>query len=59
MGYFGHKRKLDEQVFANSVVWQCSKCDCWSRQEFIYVEHPVCPICKGEMNQVTKNIRIE
>ncbi|WP_083486164.1 cold-inducible protein YdjO-related protein [Alicyclobacillus ferrooxydans] len=60
MGNFGNRRKpVSEHVYADSIVWQCSTCVCWSRDEFIYVANPVCPMCKGSMNRVTKNIRIE
>ncbi|MCF8564186.1 cold-shock protein [Alicyclobacillus tolerans] len=60
MGNFGSRRKpISEHVYADSVVWKCSNCDCWSRDEFVYVAQPVCPLCEGKMNRVTKNIRIE
>ncbi|UNO48273.1 cold-inducible protein YdjO-related protein [Alicyclobacillus acidoterrestris] len=60
MGYFNNRRKpASEYVYADTVIWQCSKCNCWSRQEFIHVAEPNCPMCKGMMNLETKNIRIE
>lgn len=60
MSNMGNRRRpQSEDVYADTVVWQCSECDCWSRDEFIYVEQPVCPMCGGEMSQVTKNIRVE
>lgn len=60
MGNFGNKRKpVAEHVYADAVVWQCTQCDCWSRDEFIYVEQPACPMCEASMGRVTKNIRIE
>ncbi|WDL98373.1 cold-inducible protein YdjO-related protein [Alicyclobacillus sp. ALC3] len=60
MGNFGSwKKPVSEHVYAESVVWQCSKCVCWSREEFVHVQQPVCPMCDSEMNRVTKNIRVE
>ncbi|WP_067717654.1 cold-inducible protein YdjO-related protein [Ferroacidibacillus organovorans] len=60
MGNFGNKRKpISEQVYADSEVWQCSTCAVWSRDEFIYIENPACPMCRGDMERVTKSIRIE
>lgn len=60
LGNFGNSKKQpSEHVYADTVVWQCTQCGCWSRNEFIYVEEPICSVCKGRMEQVTKNIRIE
>ena len=60
MSYFSRGRKsLADYVYANIIIWQCSECQCWSRQEFIYVSSPTCPLCKASMHQETKKIRIE
>jgi|GEM_PF-2310682 len=60
MGNFGYTRKpVSEHVYADVAVWQCPACDCWSRDEFIYVEKPACPMCNSKMEHVTKHIRVE
>jgi Cold-inducible protein YdjO len=58
MSYFNRKPS-SEHVYADIVIWQCSECNCWSKKEFIYVDEPICPMCKGRMNQEEKNIRVE
>ncbi|QSO54582.1 hypothetical protein JZ785_13045 [Alicyclobacillus curvatus] len=60
MGNFGNRRKpLAEQVFADKMIWQCTTCNCWSREEFVYVDEPTCPMCHGKMVHEQKHIRIE
>ncbi|KPV41787.1 cold-inducible protein YdjO-related protein [Alicyclobacillus ferrooxydans] len=60
MSPFGSRRKpAVEPVYANTMIWQCTECNCWSRDEFIHEEKPHCPMCHAEMNRETKNIRIE
>ncbi len=50
MSYFTNRKKpATKHIYANVVIWQCSDCNCWSRQEFIHVTEPNCPICKGLM----------
>ncbi|WP_249226888.1 cold-inducible protein YdjO-related protein [Alicyclobacillus mengziensis] len=41
------------------MIWQCSRCNCWTRKEFVHVDEPSCPMCKGRMNQEAKLIRVE
>lgn len=57
--YNSWRKPVSEHVYANTVIWQCSECNCWSREEFVYVDKPVCPICKSTMTRETKNIRVE
>ena len=60
MPYSTNSRKHPSQhVYANTVIWQCSDCDCWSRIEFVHVDEPECPLCHGRMTQVEKSIRVE
>ncbi|WAH41338.1 cold-shock protein [Alicyclobacillus fastidiosus] len=60
MNHFNNrKRPTIEHVYAETIIWQCSGCSCWSRKEFVHVEQPVCPICKSEMKREAKVIRIE
>ncbi len=60
MAYANNGRKpASEHVYADTEIWQCSNCNCWSRVEFVYVEDPVCPICNSKMVLETKNIRVE
>jgi uncharacterized paraquat-inducible protein A len=60
MSYFSKgKKSLADYVYANVMIWQCSACSCWSREEFIYVTEPTCPVCKAKMHRESKNIRIE
>ncbi len=51
--------KHEEWEYADVVVWQCTKCNCWSRQEFVSASEPTCPICGATMISETKNIRIK
>lgn len=48
-----------EPEFADVVVWQCTSCNSWSRQEFVAEAEPTCPICGAPMIHETKNIRIK
>lgn len=57
--YKGGKKPAVEHVYADTEVWQCSACNCWSRQEFVQADDPVCPLCSSPMSLETKNIRIE
>ncbi|WP_249226889.1 cold-inducible protein YdjO-related protein [Alicyclobacillus mengziensis] len=41
------------------MIWQCTACNCWSREEFIYVDEPTCPVCQSKMVHEQKHIRIE
>lgn len=60
MSYFNNRKApASEQVYAETMVWQCSECSCWSRPEFITEEEPNCPICHNRMVQTTKNIRVQ
>ncbi|WAH37517.1 cold-inducible protein YdjO-related protein [Alicyclobacillus dauci] len=60
MSYFNNRRKpSSEHVYADTVIWQCSNCKCWSRIEFVHVDEPSCPMCKGTMHQEAKFIRVE
>ncbi|QQE78231.1 cold-inducible protein YdjO-related protein [Alicyclobacillus sp. SO9] len=60
VSYFNNRRKpSSEYVYADTVIWQCSRCNCWSRKEFIYVDDPSCPMCKSKMNQEAKLIRVD
>ena len=59
MAYNYSKKPISEHVYADTVVWQCPECNCWSRKEFVLTEEPNCPMCNAKMNQVEKNIRIE
>lgn len=60
MGNFGSMKKpIAEHVYGDLIVWQCSSCNCWSRDEFIYVEEPTCPICHEKMERSTKYVRVE
>lgn len=59
MAYNYNKKPVSEHVYGDTVVWQCSACNCWSKLEFILVGEPNCPICNSKMVQEIKNIRIE
>jgi predicted RNA-binding Zn-ribbon protein involved in translation (DUF1610 family) len=48
-----------EPEYADAVVWQCTECNCWSRQEFVHSSEPKCPMCGAKMISETKNIRIK
>jgi rubrerythrin len=48
-----------EPEYADVVVWQCTECNCWSRQEFVTESEPQCPICGAKMVSELKNIRIK
>jgi ABC-type ATPase with predicted acetyltransferase domain len=48
-----------EPEYADVVVWQCTKCNCWSRQEFVSSSEPTCPMCGATMISEIKNIRIK
>ncbi|AIG24760.1 hypothetical protein GOP56_17875 [Brevibacillus sp. 7WMA2] len=53
------KRTVKEHVYEDTLVWQCTACNCWSRKEFVIVEDPRCPLCNSKMEEEMKNIRIE
>ncbi|WP_116190062.1 cold-inducible protein YdjO-related protein [Paenibacillus taihuensis] len=53
------KKPVSEHVYADTSVWQCPQCVCWSRVEFITAEKPQCPSCHTSMSLKMKNIRIE
>ncbi len=59
MSYKGGKKPVIEHIYADTEVWQCSVCNCWSRQEFIEGDDPSCPLCNSPMNLEIKNIRVE
>lgn len=57
---FGYQKKAArEYVYEDQVVWQCTKCSCWSRVEFVLSDDPKCPMCNSDMTKETKNIRVE
>jgi Cold-inducible protein YdjO len=58
MAYYS-KRSVKEHVYQDTMVWQCSACNCWSRKEFVTAEEPVCPLCSSEMVEEMKHIRVE
>ncbi|WP_232700144.1 cold-inducible protein YdjO-related protein [Brevibacillus daliensis] len=53
------KRTVKEHVYEDTLVWQCTACNCWSRKEFVLVDDPCCPLCSSKMEEEMKNIRIE
>ncbi|WAH42995.1 cold-shock protein [Alicyclobacillus fastidiosus] len=57
--YFNNRRPATEPVYADTVIWQCSECNCWSRKEFVSDDNPKCPMCNSKMHEETKKIRIE
>ncbi len=60
MSYLNSRKKpTSEHIYADVVIWQCSECNCWSRQEFVHVAEPNFPVYKGLMNREAKYIRIE
>ncbi|MCY0875616.1 MAG: cold-inducible protein YdjO-related protein [Firmicutes bacterium] len=59
MSYFNNRKPTSEHVYAETVIWQCSSCNCWSREEFVLANEPNCPVCNSKMNRETKNIRVE
>ncbi|MCF8564301.1 cold-shock protein [Alicyclobacillus tolerans] len=59
MAYNHAKKPVSEHVYADTTVWQCSECNCWSRVEFVLEEEPTCPLCNSKMSKEVKNIRIE
>lgn len=59
MGHFNNKKPVAEHVYEDTVIWQCSSCNCWSRPEYVSEPEPNCPLCQSRMFQETKNIRIE
>lgn len=60
MSYVDNRKKpVSEHVYADTVVWQCSECNCWSREEFVHDDEPTCPMCHSKMNREVKNIRVE
>ncbi|UOF89997.1 cold-shock protein [Fodinisporobacter ferrooxydans] len=56
---YNTKRPVSEYVYQDTVIWQCTSCNCWSRKEFVLVDEPKCPMCSSKMVEETKNIRIE
>ncbi|MCY0902188.1 MAG: cold-inducible protein YdjO-related protein [Firmicutes bacterium] len=59
MAYFNNRKPTAEHVYEDTVIWQCSSCNCWSRKEFIAEFEPTCPICHSKMNEETKKIRVQ
>jgi rubrerythrin len=59
MAYFNNRRPVTEHVYADTIIWQCSACNCWSRMEFVSVAEPTCPICNEKMYKATKNIVVQ
>ncbi|WP_081654260.1 cold-inducible protein YdjO-related protein [Alicyclobacillus acidoterrestris] len=59
MNFNNRRKPASEYVYDDIVIWQCSDCDCWSRNEFVHGDEPLCPMCKGKMSQQVKNIRVE
>lgn len=49
------KRPVAEYVNEDTVVWQCTSCNCWSRKEFVANDHK-CLVCGSKMIEEFKNI---
>ncbi|MDB5083400.1 MAG: ydjO 1 [Bacilli bacterium] len=58
MAYHNSKGPASEHVYQDTVIWQCTSCNCWSRKEYVSVAEPLCPLCKSKMVEETKNIRL-
>ena len=56
---YNSKRPVAEHVYQDTVVWQCTSCNSWSRKEYVLAEEPTCPLCNSEMVEEVKNIRLE
>lgn len=39
-------------------IWKCkdSECGAWTREEFVMEAVPSCPLCKGSMEQGSKQV---
>jgi len=60
VAYNNSRKPVSEHVYAETMIWQCSACNCWSRKEFMLEEEtPHCPVCSSLMFEEKKNIRIE
>ncbi|WP_202171310.1 cold-shock protein [Bacillus sp. USDA818B3_A] len=54
-------RKNEEEIkLEETKIWVCTSetCKCWVRDNFKSSEDPVCPICKSEMAQTTKELQV-
>ena len=54
-------RKNDEEIkLEETKIWECTSdtCKCWIRDNFKSTEVPLCPICKSEMRQTTKELQV-
>ncbi|MCY0888304.1 MAG: cold-shock protein [Alicyclobacillaceae bacterium] len=59
MAYNNSRKPVSQHVYEDTMVWQCSECQCWSRMEFILVGEPECPLCHAKMVQELKNVRVD
>ncbi len=48
--YFS-KRNEEVVVQEETPIWMCTtnECSSWMRENFSFIEKPLCPLCKSEM----------
>jgi hypothetical protein len=54
-------RRNDEEIkLEETKVWECTSdtCKVWIRDNFKSSEIPLCPVCKSEMSQGTKELQV-
>lgn len=51
MTLYYSKKNVEEVQQEETNVWLCSTpgCSCWMRENFSFVDTPLCPLCKSEM----------
>lgn len=57
----GFGRKNMEEIKVEEVkIWECASesCNCWVRDNFKSSQVPLCPICKSEMKETTKELQV-
>lgn len=54
------RRNDEEIILEETKIWECTSpsCKCWIRDNFKSTEVPLCPICKSEMSQATKELQV-
>ncbi|USK37522.1 cold-shock protein [Cytobacillus firmus] len=57
----GFGRKNMEEIKVEEVkIWECTSesRNCWVRDNFKSSQVPLCPICKSEMKETTKELQV-